>query len=89
MHQTAPCSPHIIAYWKALPRWKCLWPVIKITRTLDELRLAYSPNPKTYPQAPAGTDPTKPAILLAVIAIPPAFHTALSAAFASRQPCVA
>ena len=55
MHQTAPCSPHIIAYWKALPRWKCLWPVIKIARTLDELRLAYSPSPKTYPQAPAGT----------------------------------
>ena len=30
-----------IAYWKDLPRWKRLWPVIKIARTLDELRLAY------------------------------------------------
>ena len=31
----------LIAYWKDLPRWKRLWPVIKIARTLDELRLAY------------------------------------------------
>ena len=31
----------LIAYWKYLPRWKRLWPVIKIARTLDELRLAY------------------------------------------------
>ena len=31
----------LIAYWKELPRWKRLWPVIKIARTLDELRLAY------------------------------------------------
>ena len=46
MHQTAPCRPHIIAYWKALPRWKHLVPVVKIARTFDELRLAYSPNPK-------------------------------------------
>lgn len=31
----------LVAYWKKLPRWKHLWPVIKIARTLDELRLAY------------------------------------------------
>ena len=31
----------LIAYWKELPRWKRLWPVIKIAHTLDELRLAY------------------------------------------------
>lgn len=31
----------LIAYWKDLPRWKRLWPVIKIARTLDELRFAY------------------------------------------------
>ena len=31
----------LIAYWKDLTRWKRLWPVIKIARTLDELRLAY------------------------------------------------
>ena len=31
----------LIAYWKDLPRWKRLWPVIKIAHTLDELRLAY------------------------------------------------
>lgn len=31
----------LIAYWKDLPRWERLWPVIKIARTLDELRLAY------------------------------------------------
>ena len=31
----------LIAYWKDLPRWKRLWTVIKIARTLDELRLAY------------------------------------------------
>ena len=31
----------LIAYWKDIPRWKRLWPVIKIARTIDELRLAY------------------------------------------------
>ena len=31
----------LIAYWKDIPRWKRLWPVIKIARTLDELRIAY------------------------------------------------
>ena len=31
----------LVAYWKKLPRWKRLWPVIKIARTLDELRLVY------------------------------------------------
>ena len=31
----------LVAYWKELPCWKRLWPVIKIARTLDELRLAY------------------------------------------------
>ena len=31
----------LIADWKDLPRWKRLWPVIKIARTLDELRIAY------------------------------------------------
>ena len=31
----------LVAYWKDLPRWKRLWPVVKISRTLDELRLAY------------------------------------------------
>ena len=31
----------LIAYWKDIPRWKRLWPVIKIARTLEELRLAY------------------------------------------------
>ena len=31
----------LIAYWKDLPRWKRLWPVVKIARTLDELRIAY------------------------------------------------
>lgn len=31
----------LIAYWEDLPRWKRLWPVIKIARTLDELRIAY------------------------------------------------
>jgi len=31
----------LIAYWKDLQRWKRLWPIIKIARTLDELRLAY------------------------------------------------
>ena len=31
----------LIAYWKDLPRWKRRWPVIKIARALDELRIAY------------------------------------------------
>ena len=30
----------LLAYWKDLPRWKRLWPVVKIARTLDEFRLA-------------------------------------------------
>ena len=28
----------LIAYWKDIPRWRRLWPVIKLARTLDELR---------------------------------------------------
>ena len=30
----------LLAYWKDLPRWRRLWPVVKIARTLDEFRLA-------------------------------------------------
>ena len=30
----------LIAYWKDLPRWKRLWPIVKIARSLDELLLA-------------------------------------------------
>ena len=28
----------LIAYWKDLPRWRRRWDVIKICRTVDELR---------------------------------------------------
>ena len=28
----------LIAYWKDLPRWKCRWNVIKLCRTVDELK---------------------------------------------------
>ena len=28
----------LTAYWKDLPRWKRLWPIVKIARTLDELQ---------------------------------------------------
>ncbi|MGN0853056.1 MAG: hypothetical protein ACI4Q3_06730 [Kiritimatiellia bacterium] len=28
----------LIAYWVDQPRWKRLWPVVKICRTVDELR---------------------------------------------------
>jgi len=27
----------LFAYWKELPRWRRLWPVIKIARSVDEL----------------------------------------------------
>ncbi len=30
----------LIAYWRDIPRWRRLWPVVKIARTLDEFRLA-------------------------------------------------
>ena len=30
----------LIAYWKELPRWKRLWPIVKIARSLDELLLS-------------------------------------------------
>ncbi len=30
----------LIAYWKDLPRWKRLWPIVKIARSLDELLLS-------------------------------------------------
>jgi hypothetical protein len=30
----------LIQYWKDLRGWSRLWPVVKIARTLDELRLA-------------------------------------------------
>ncbi len=32
----------LIAYWKDLPRWKRLWPIVKIARTTDELRICWS-----------------------------------------------
>jgi hypothetical protein len=28
----------LFAYWKDLPRWRRLWHVIKITRSIDELK---------------------------------------------------
>ena len=28
----------LIAYWRGLPRWKRVWPAIKICRTVAELR---------------------------------------------------
>ena len=30
----------LVAYWKELPKWKRLWPVVKIARTVDEFMLA-------------------------------------------------
>ena len=30
----------LVAYWREIPRWKRLWPVVKIARTIDEFRLA-------------------------------------------------
>ena len=30
----------LLAYWKALPRWRRVWPLAKISRTLAELRAA-------------------------------------------------
>ena len=30
----------LVAYWKDLPRWRRRWPSVKISRTLDEFRLA-------------------------------------------------
>lgn len=30
----------LVAYWKELPEWKRLWPVVKIARTVDEFMLA-------------------------------------------------
>lgn len=32
----------LIAYWKELPRWRRLWPVVKLARTVDELLCAFS-----------------------------------------------
>ena len=29
----------LMAYWKELPRWRRLWPVLKLARSLDELRI--------------------------------------------------
>jgi tRNA-dihydrouridine synthase len=31
----------LIAYWKDIPRWRRLWPVVKLTRTVDELLNAF------------------------------------------------
>ena len=28
----------LLAYWKDLPRWKRRWPILKLARSLDELR---------------------------------------------------
>lgn len=30
----------LLAYWKDLPRWRRIWPIAKLARSLDELRLA-------------------------------------------------
>ena len=30
----------LIAYWKELPKWKRRWDVIKICRTVSELKMA-------------------------------------------------
>lgn len=30
----------LLAYWRELPRWRRLWPSVKIARTVEELRLA-------------------------------------------------
>ena len=30
----------LLAYWRDIPRWKRAWPVAKMARTLDELRMA-------------------------------------------------
>ena len=32
----------LAAYWKELPRWKRRWQILKIARSLDELRQAIS-----------------------------------------------
>lgn len=29
----------LVAYWKEIPRWKRLWPIIKISRSLNELKI--------------------------------------------------
>ena len=34
----------LVSYWKDIPRWRRLWPVVKIARTLDEFRLACGLN---------------------------------------------
>ena len=30
----------LVAYWKDLPRWKRRWPLVKMSRTIAELRAA-------------------------------------------------
>ena len=35
----------LLAYWKELPRWKRRWPVLKLVRTVDELRSVLASSP--------------------------------------------
>ncbi len=30
----------LVAYWRELPRWRRLWPSVKIARTVEEFCLA-------------------------------------------------
>ena len=45
----------LVAYWKELPRWRTLWPAMKISRTLDEF-LSVAAAGK-YCQIPSGIAP--------------------------------
>lgn len=50
MSLTELCGEHpvlgrikeLVAYWKELPRWKRLWPLVKMSRSIAELRAALS-----------------------------------------------
>ncbi len=46
LHGDAPVlgrMKELLSYWKDLPRWSRLWPLVKIARTVDELRLLVTP----------------------------------------------
>ena len=34
----------LLTYWCAVPRWKRLWPVVKLCRTVDELLMTFMKN---------------------------------------------
>ena len=46
LHGDAPVlgrMKELLSYWKDLPPWSRLWPLVKIARTIDELRLLVAP----------------------------------------------